>query len=208
MLMKNEIIRQEESAMKNKLISGVFALSMVLLLIIACAKPPTEEIEAAESALARAEADADAREYAPESLVRAQNLVDRMRAAVDAEDYDLARNLAQDAVAAAGKAITDGAAAKETARNNASAAISGAKSLFTEVENSLSGAKNVSGISLDISAIEKDISAAAQIISAAENDFANADYATAQSKAKDAQSALADIQRYIADAVQKVTRRK
>lgn len=194
--------------MKIGRLSGVLVILAVILAVAACAKPPTEEIDAANSALTRAEADADARQYAPESIARARSLVERMQAEVEAKRYDSAKSLAIEAKTAAEKAITDGAAAKRRAEADASSAISNAKNLLNEVEQALRAAGNVRGISLDIPAAGRDISSAAQAISSAEADFTGADFAGAKSKADDARSALAGIQRRIADAVQAATRRK
>jgi len=206
--MQKVIERREVFVMKKVLMCGVLMIAGMLLVFTGCSGPPTEEIEAAESALERAEEDPDVRRYAQESLVRARNLVDRMRAAAGDEEYDSARSLAEEAVAAAEKAIDDAAAAKEQAEDDASSAISAAKTLLGEVERSLLAARGVRGILLDVSATQEDVDEAEQTISAAENDFADAAYAEALSKAREARAALADIQSKIADLVQAATRRK
>ncbi len=194
--------------MKRKLSFGLFIVLGIVFMFAACAKPPTTEVEAAQSALSRAQADADAREYAPDSITRAENLVKRMQSALDAKEYDSAKSLALEAKDAAEKAIADGTAAKEKARVDASTAISNAKNLLTEVRKALNGAKSVRGIRLDIPVTESDTNAAAQTVTAADADFTNAAYTAAYTKAQDARSALAGIQRRIADAVQVATRRK
>jgi len=194
--------------MTRKQLLGVIILIGGLLALGACAQPPTEQIEAANAALSQAEANADVRQYAPESLARARSLVERMRAEVEAKRYDSAETLALEAVDAAEKAVKAAAAAKEKARTDASSAISSAKSLLDEVRKALIAAKGVRGIKLDATAAETDINAASQLITGAEGDLSKASFAAASAKAGDARSALAGIQRRIADAVQVATRRK
>lgn len=194
--------------MNKKQLFGTLILIGLFMAFAACAKPPTEEIDAANAALERAEENADAREYAPESLNRARSLVERMQSAVDEEDYDSAETLAIEAVSAAEQAIEDGAAAKEKARGDASSAIESAKTLLREVEQSFNAARDVRGIALDISSIRDDIDAASDEIATAEDEFQEASYAAAENTARNARSALGEIQSKIADAVQAATRRK
>ncbi len=194
--------------MYGKHILGILILFAAFLALAACANPPTEEMDAARSALARAEDNADAVEYAPESITRAHSLVRRMERAAEEEEYDSARSLALEAVSAAEQAIVDGAAAKEDARNDASAAISEATDLLNEVEQALAAAGEVRGLTLDTSATTRELDAVAQEIAAAEDDFAQENYISAQNTARDARSSLAGIQRRIAEAVQAATRRK
>ena len=191
---------------KKSIVALVFVGFLIAL--SSCAKAPTEEIEAAKAALARAESNADAREYAPDSIARAKSLVERMDAAVEEKEYESAKNLALEAVSAAEKVIEDGASAKEKARNDAAAAISSAKDLLSEVETSLTAAGKVRGIALDVSATEQELGSAAQEITSAESDFAKEAFTSAQTRAQNARSSLADIQRRIAGAVQAATRRK
>lgn len=187
---------------------GAGILILVLFGFAACAKSPTAEIDAANAALARAEADADAREYAPESISRAQDLVSRMQAENDAKRYDTAKSLAQQAVAAADTAIKDGAEAKVRARSDADSAITSAKADMTEAKKSLNGAKSLPAISLNVPSVERDLNVAEQTISGAESDFAEEAYLTAIGKAQDARSDTAEIMQRISAAVQAATRRK
>ncbi|MDR2619091.1 MAG: hypothetical protein LBC62_09500, partial [Treponema sp.] len=76
-----------------------------------CAKPPTEEMEAATEALIRAENDPDAVAFGETSLNRARDAIFRMRQEANAKRYDAAKSYAVEAVSAAGKAVIDGRAA-------------------------------------------------------------------------------------------------
>lgn len=187
---------------------GMLILLVVLIGLVACAKPPTAEIEAATTALARAENNADVREYAPDSLSRAKSLVDRMQAEVATKRYDSAKSLALEAVAAADKAIRDGASAKGKARTDTASSIASVKTVLEEIRQTLSAAEKVKGISLDLPAMERDINAVVQTLSAADADLTNNNFTGASEKAQNARSLLSGIQRRISDAVQKATRRK
>ncbi|MFU8832389.1 MAG: DUF4398 domain-containing protein, partial [Wenzhouxiangella sp.] len=81
--------------MANKLL----ILSAASVLLVGCAtRPPAPdgEIGAARSAVGSAE-DAGARDYAPDSLHHARELLERAQAARSREDYDTARRLAREA---------------------------------------------------------------------------------------------------------------
>ena len=121
-------------------ISGIFFLVVILSVFAACSKPPTAEIDAANSAMSRANADADARDYAPDSLSSAKSLITRMEAESAAKRYDSAKSLALQAKEAAEKAINDGAAAKAKAQTDASSQIASAKTTLAEVQRSLTAA--------------------------------------------------------------------
>lgn len=194
--------------MKRSVLWGTLILAIVALGLGACAKPPTDEVEAANLSLARAEADADVREYAPGSLSDARSLVVRMEEELDAKRFDSAKSLALEATDAARKAIDDGANAKARARSEAISQISSAKASLEEVQQSLRAAKRVNGVSLDFDAVDGDVAVAAQTISAAENDLSASGFKAADSKAQSARSMLSGISQRISEAVQKATRRK
>jgi hypothetical protein len=194
--------------MKRSVLWRILFLAVVVLVLGACAKPPTDEVDAANLSLARAEADADAREYAPDSLSDARSLVVRMESELEAKSYDAAKNLALEAAEAARKAIDDGASGKTRARSEAISLISSAKTSLEEVQQSLSVAKRVRGLSLDVNATEGDINVATQTITAADDDLSKTDFKAASSKAQSARSMLSGITQRVSAAVQKATRRK
>ncbi len=194
--------------MKKSVFLGMLILAVVALGLVACAKPPTDEIDAANSALARANADADARKYAPDSLSRARSLVAQVEVEVAAKRYDSARSLAIEAEEAANKAIEDGAGAKTRARTDAVSLISDAKTSLLEVRQSLRAAKTVAGILLDVNTAERDVNTAVETIAAADGDLAKSDFQEAGRKAQSARSLLSDVNQRISGAVQKATRRK
>ena len=81
---------------------------LLIILLAACAAPPTEEMERAQDAVARAENNANAVRYASNTLVRARDALGRMQIEADARRYDAARSLAAEAIELAERAIDEG----------------------------------------------------------------------------------------------------
>jgi len=105
-------------------IHTIFCMALVLaMLAIGCAKPPTEDMNNAAEAVTRAENDKDAVTYAFNSITRAKDALARMNVEADAKRYDAAKSYAAEAIAAAERAIADGRAGAERARNEASALV-------------------------------------------------------------------------------------
>lgn len=189
------------------IVTAVFAI-VAMALAASCAKPPVTEMEAANQALTKAEADADARLYAPESLTKARDLIARMKAGADEKRYDDAKALAAEAVTAAEKAIQDGAAGKAKAKSDAASLIATVKSTLAEVQQAFAAAKKVRGIKLDSAAVDAGVREAAAALAGAESDNAKADYKAAIAKAQNARASLATLQNLVTSAVQATSRKK
>jgi hypothetical protein len=189
------------------IVTAVFAI-IAMALAAGCAKAPVAEMEAANQALTKAEADADARLYAPDSLTKARDLIARMKAGSDEKRYDDAKTLAAEAVAAAEKAIQDGAAGKAKAKSDAASLIATVKSTLAEVQQAFAAARKVRGIKLDTTAVEAGLGDAAANLAGAESDNAKADYKAATAKAQSARSSLASLQNLVTSAVQATSRKK
>lgn len=189
------------------IVTAVFAIVAVAL-AVSCAKPPVAEMEAANQALTKAEADADARLYAPDSLTKARDLIARMKAGSDEKRYDDARTLAAEAVVAAEKAIQDGVSGKAKAKSDATSIIATVKATLAEVQQAFAAARKVRGIKLDAGAVDSGLKEATATLAGAESDNAKADYKAAISKAQNARSSLAALQKLVTDAVQAASRKK
>ena len=187
---------------------GLLILALVVLVLGACAKPPTAEIEAATAAVAKAEADADAVQYAAPSVARAKDALARMQAAVAAKQYDSAKSLAQETIQAAEKAISDGASAKVRARDEATALLLTVKTALAETTASLAAAARIRGINLDVPATDREIQAAARVVDAMGTDVSAANYNAALTKGQSVRATLGTIQQRISGAVQVATRKK
>jgi hypothetical protein len=173
----------------------VLGLSVTL---VACATPPTADIDAAKIAISGAEA-AGAGEYAADSLKAAQDA----QAALDAElkaqegnwmkSYDKAKELIAAAKAAGEKATTDAAAGKEKAKADATQAIADAKAALTEAQDLLAKAPKGKGTAADLAAMKTDLETAATAITEAESALDIVMYKNAITKAESAKNAAATV---------------
>jgi hypothetical protein len=194
---------------------NVMAIRSVLLLLGAgiiflgaCAKPPTEEIEAAEAAVARAENDPDAAAYAGSSLSRARNSLSRARTEMNSKRYDAAKSYAAEAVSAAEKAVNDGRAAAARSKEEANGLLTQTRQLLDETSAALENARKVPGAQLDFPALADGVESARGNISQAEA-AANANQPRESlEKSRSARSALGDIQNTISEGVRETSRKK
>lgn len=174
-----------------------------LLVIVGCAKPPQVDIDAARQALNAAKTP-DATEYAPDSLSEAENAM----ALLDAEmkiqadkfalfrSYEKTAELVRGAKAAAEKSAADTAAAKETARNEASEAINNVRTQLTEAKALLEQAPKGKGTQADIAALKADLDGIELGLAELDTTFASGRYLDAKAKAA---SATQNIDRIKAD---------
>ncbi|GHU89857.1 hypothetical protein FACS189476_09340 [Spirochaetia bacterium] len=178
------------------------------LALSACAKPPTEEMEAAAAAVTRAENDADAVTYAANGLARAREALNRMQVEADSKKYDAAKNYAAEAVSAAEKAIADGKAGAARARDEATSLVNSVKDSLAETEKSINAAQGVKNIMLDFNAIDQDFDTAKVTTSQAEQSLTGANYQDALDKGRTARGLLSDINGKISGAATSASRKK
>lgn len=180
---------------------------IMLAAITACAQPPEEEMAAARQAVEDAAADPDVRQYAPQSLEEAQQLLSEMDSAAENEEYDSARTLAEEAMSAAEQALEDAAAAKGSARDDAESAIASAVAELEEARNALEDSRDVPGIRLDFRSVERDLEDGADAVSAAEASLQDEQFAQAETTGENARSTISDVVRRISSAVQAASRK-
>jgi hypothetical protein len=162
---------------------------------------------AATEALLRAENDPDAVTFGETSLNRARDAVFKMRQEADAKRYDAAKSYAAEAVSAAEKAISDGRAAAQRAREEAASLIASVKNSFTETEGLLANAKQ-NGLDLDYEALDKDMKDVRSAIEQAEAAAAVSKPREALEKGQAARAALSDIRNRISQGVRKTSSKK
>jgi hypothetical protein len=99
----------------NKFHLAVGAIGCAAVLVAGCASiaPPVEQMAVSKSAIANA-VSAGGNEYAPVEMRTAQEKMDRAKRAMDKEDYEDARRLAEEAQADARLAETKAHSAKAT----------------------------------------------------------------------------------------------
>jgi hypothetical protein len=198
---------------KNLMNSGltgvlILALGVLSLLAAGCAKPPTEEMENAASAVTRAENDPDAVLYAGSTLARARDALNRMRGEAESKRYDAAKSYAADAQSAAEKAIADGRAAAGRAREEASTLLGQVKTTLEETGKSLDKAREIRDIDLDFNTLDQDYDSAQRTTAQAELSLAGNNYQDSIEKSRTARGILSGIDTRIAGAATSVSRKK
>jgi hypothetical protein len=179
-----------------------------LVLFASCAKPPKAEMDAAEAAVARAEANPDVVAYASDELQKAKKALDDMHGEAAAKRYDKAKSLAAEASSDAAAAIAAAPAGKERAKAKASELIASVRQSLPKAEKLLASAAKVKKASFDFAAKSADLQGAKTAIADAEVLFGKEDYAGSIDKASAAQKVIADLQSEIGAAVQSATRKK
>jgi hypothetical protein len=165
-------------------------------------------MNAASVALARAENDADAVAYAPNTLARARDALNRMQTEADAKRYDSAKTFAAEAVSAAEKAIADGKIGAERTREDAASLVAGLKNTVSETENSIRAAKKAQNLQLDFGAIDRDFETARRTADQAEVSLAGGSYADAADKGRTARGLLGGISEQLSSAATAASRKK
>jgi multidrug efflux pump subunit AcrB len=139
--------------------SLICVLLVSLALMTGCTKPPTEEMNRAEEAVARAENDLDAVNYAANLVERAKDALALMHEEADAKRYDAAINYANDAVSLAERAINEGRAEAGRTREQAINTLSGLRPQLLETEKRIDNAK-AAKLRLDYDSIDRDLNTA------------------------------------------------
>jgi F0F1-type ATP synthase membrane subunit b/b' len=192
---------------KKQDIKRFIILSILGFIILGgCAKPPTEEMEAATEALIRAENDPDAAAFGETSLNRARDAIFRMRQEANLKRYDAAKAYANEAISAAEKAISDGRAAAQRAREEASGLLSTVKDSLTETQGLLSHAKG-NGLTLDYEALDQGVEDAEGAINQAES-VVTSQPREALEKGQSARAALSDIRGQISQGAREASSKK
>jgi hypothetical protein len=197
------------STVKNSRFIAVMGIMAVLSVLWGgCAKPPEAEMDAAESAVIRAENDSDAINFAGSSLTRAREALSRMREEAASKRYDAAKNYAAEALEAANKAISDGRAASARAREEAAALLATVRDSLEETGQAIDSAKTVENIELDFNEVDQDYDTALRTTDQAEVSLAGSKYQDSMEKSRTARGILGDISSRIAGAAVATSRKK
>jgi hypothetical protein len=186
---------------------GFLAVVAASFLIAACAKPPTEEMEAARTAVAHAENDPDVVTYAVSALARARDALSNMEAEALAKRYDTARNYAIEAKAGAEKAIEDARAAAARARDDSTNALNALRNAVSETNSAIEEGKKTM-LALDWDQVNNDYQIAQTVAGEAEAAAAASRYREVVERANTARTALSSITAQISGASLAVTRKK
>jgi len=177
------------------------------MLAAACAKPPTEEMNNAVEAVTRAENNIDAVTYAGNTIARAKDALARMQSEAASKRYDSAKSYAQEAIAAAERAITEGRTGAARARDEASTLVTGLVPLVEETSQRLETARRAR-LPLDFSLLDLNFSRASDEANRAQEAFYANRYQDAISLGRAARSELTDINQTLTNAAAASTQRK
>jgi hypothetical protein len=197
------VIAVPELAHPMKKLSVLSVLAGVALMSVACAKEPTDALNAAKSALAAAKT-AEAADYAPAALAAAETAAAALDAEIKAQaekfsltrSYTKAAELATAAKAAADKAAAEAVTGKEQMKTEATTLVAGVRSAVEAAKQALAKAPKGKGSAADLEAMKSDVAGV-------ETALADMDAAIAGGKYKDAkvkaEAAKATLDKIVAD---------
>jgi hypothetical protein len=165
-------------------------------------------MDQAQAALTRAENDPDAVMYAADSITRARNALTRMQAEAAAKRYDAARTYAQETISAADRAISDGRAAAQRAKDDTNSLMALLTTSVEETEGAINAARQVKNSSLDFEALSRDFESARQTFDQAQISAAAGNYKDALEKGQTVRAALSGINARLSEAVMAVSRKE
>ena len=184
-----------------------FTVLIMAIFTLGCAKPPTEEMEKAVEAVARAENDNNAVTYAANSISRARDALARMHVEAASKNYDAAKSYAAEAISIAERAINEGKAGADRARNEAAALVAEIKPMVIETERGINTAK-AAGLPLNFEDIAVTFSIASSSAEQSEIALNNGRYDDSLKMGRSARSDLNSINQKLSNAVISVSRKK
>jgi hypothetical protein len=185
----------------------ICVLLVLAMCAMGCAKPPTEEMNKAADAVTRAENDNDAVTYAGNSINRAKDSLARMYSEAESKRYDAALAYANEAIAAAERAINDGRVGAARAREDAANLLSQLRPLFTETEQGINAAL-AAGLPIDTESVINEFNTAGRNMDQAQTAFSGSRYQDSIDKGRAARSGLNSVNMKLSIAAMAVTRKK
>lgn len=184
-------------------------LSVVIVGLLACAKPPQAEIDAANAALDEAK-NAEAEIYALDSLKAAQNALAEMQAELDVQNgkfalfrsYEKAKELANAAKDAAVKAKDDAAAKKEQVKAEAETLMGEVQTALTEARDLMKKAPKGKGSQADLAALQADLDAVQPMMDEAKASFDGGKFMDAKTKLEEAKAKVNAVKDAINNAIE------
>ena len=192
----------------KKFYFGLVAVLFFMVVLAACSSPPTEEINMANDAITRAENDANAVTYAPNILLRARDFLTRMETEVNAKRYDAAKNFAAEAISNAERAISEGNAAAERAKEEAANLINSLAAPLNETSNAVVAANDIEGIDLDFDTLQDILDSTQQTYNDARENLTANNFQDAIADGQTVRSSLSDINTQLTEAAQATSRKQ
>ncbi len=171
--------------------SAVLLVSLATILM-SCAQPPQEELDAAQAALNVAkEAQADI--YAPETYRSASAALDDANAKVVEKDYETAKASAIRSAELAGQAGSEAEVNKQETRDEAQAVVSGASEGLTGARMALNNTPRGKGADDDIDQLRSDLGQVEAGLSDARGNLNAGAFKDALDQAQTAESKLGQV---------------
>jgi len=187
--------------------SLICVLLVSLALMTGCSRPPTDEMNAAEEAVARAENDPDAVSYSGNLIALAKESLDLMYAEAEVKNYDTAISYANNATSYAERAISEGRTAAMRTRDEANTILSGLRSQIQDTEQRIDNAK-AANLSLDFDAIDNDFNSARRAFDQAQSAMSGSRYQEAIFLSNSVRSSLNAVNQKLGNAAMAVSRKK
>lgn len=193
----------------NNIMKYLVLTMVAVFLFSGCAKEPTEDINAAKTAVSAAKTE-EAEKYLPEEV---KNVNDAMQAAEDEiklqndktfKDYSKAKELLAKAKADADALKVNLEAKKEEAKNNAATAQEAAKASIEEAKALLEQAPKGKGSMADIEAFKADIKGMEDSLIEVQTAIDSGDYIGAFEKANSIKDKATGISDQVKTAMEKI----
>ncbi|HSW38071.1 MAG TPA: hypothetical protein VLL97_01100 [Acidobacteriota bacterium] len=187
------------------------ALVAVLgIILTGCASAPTQEIEATKTALSAVQTD-DVKEYAPESLLAAEEEMNRALAELQTQeaksafsrDFKQVSEMLISTKSLAEKALADAEAAKAKAKADAEVLIAELPFIIEEAKTALAKAPRGKGTKADLEAMQNDLNLAEESRLQAVDAVAQQNYKDALVKANSAKEKASMVTSQIQAALDK-----
>jgi hypothetical protein len=188
--------------MKSVLRYSIPGLVLVLIFVVGCSKPPTEELNAAKSAVDAVAPEAS--KYAAEDVKKLNDDLQAAQNEISAKNYKNAKEILVKVKADAETLKTTLPQRKEQAKNNAIAAQDVAKTAVADAKALLAKAPKGKGSKADIEAMKADIKGLEELLPEVQRLIDTENYAVATEKANAFKEKAAAVSDQINQALEKV----
>jgi hypothetical protein len=170
----------------------VLTSALLVLGLASCGEPPTREIEAARSALARAR-DAGAERFAPEPFREAAAALDTAQRKLEAKDYRAALSAAADAGEKSRGALQAAQTGRALAKTAAETSVVEVQALFDDIGAAKDEATDARVPEKAFDDLEGELDEARRALGAIGETLAQGDFAEAQKAARELKAKTADL---------------
>ena len=178
------------------------ALLVWMGFMVGCAKPPTEEIEAAQAAVERART-AEADKYVPAEFSALEDSLNAALTAVEQKKYDRARASAVNVVDMAERVVTRAIQEKARIKKETEDLIAQAQAAIDSVRSVLGVAPVAKGTKADIEQFRADLSALQASLSQARAAISREQFSEAKATAQTIQARANSLKAEIQAAIEK-----